>query len=267
VSGDLPDVLVRITDAVSERLTLESPPPDLERRAREAAGVRRRGGARSLREALTRPGVRVIAECKRRSPSAGWLRQPFDPVALAGEYQAGGAAAVSVVTEPQFFAGKSGWVPTVRRQVTLPVLQKDFLISPRQIYEAALLGADAVLLIARILPGGALVEALAVAAELDLEVLLEVHDEHDLERALASTNPVLGINARDLRTFTTDPQRALALAADVPADRIVVMESGVRGVGDVRALVARGRRQCLVGEYLLRSADPRAAVEELVACR
>ncbi len=260
------DVLVEIVAAVQERLAREPEPAGLWQRAREAAGVRRRGGRRFLAAALAEPGVRVIAECKRRSPSAGWLRPEFDPVALARAYQAGGAAAISVVTEPQFFAGQPGWIPLVRQAVSLPVLRKDFLISVRQLAESVLLGADAVLLITRCLPGLLLPELVAVAAELELEVLLEVHDASDLERALATPAPLIGINSRDLRTFRVDLDGAVKLAAQVPAGRTVVLESGIDGAASLAPLLASGLRHFLVGGALVRAADPEAAVAELVAC-
>lgn len=260
------DILVHITRAAHERLAQDPTPVGLERRAREAAGARRRGGGRSLLAALAAPGVRVIAECKRRSPSAGWLRQPFDPVALARAYEGGGAAAISVVTEPQFFSGQVGWVRLVRDAVSLPVLQKDFMIAPRQLFEAAIVGADAVLLIARILPGGHLAELKAVAADLGLEVIVEVHDEYDVERAVALRAPIVGINSRDLATFHVDLDAAGRLAAAIPPDRVVVIESGIGGCDQARAFVRRGLRQFLVGERLLRAEDPAAAVRELVEC-
>jgi indole-3-glycerol phosphate synthase len=259
------DILVRITDAARDRLAAEPAVPGLERRAREAAGVRRRGGTRSLLGALSAPGVRVIAECKRRSPSAGVLRVPFEPVELAAAYASGGAAAISVVTEPHFFAGQPGWLPLVRGAVELPVLQKDFLVSARQLFEAVLLGADAVLLIARILPGGLLGEMLAIAEELGVEALVEVHDRLDLDRVRALPARIVGINARDLRTFAVDLEAAASLAASVGEGRVAVMESGVRGRADVAGCARHGIRCFLVGEHLLRAADPRAALAELVA--
>ena len=260
----LPDVLARIVDAVRERLAAAPAPAAPRRRAAAAAAGRVSEGRRSLRAALSAPGVRVIAECKRRSPSRGVLREPFDAVALARAYEAAGAAAISVVTEPRFFAGEAAWLPAVRRAVTLPVLQKDFLVAERQLAEAAVLGADAVLLIARILPGGELSAMLRAAAALGLEVLLEVHDRADLERALALPAPVVGINARDLATFAVDLDAAAALAAAVPPDRVAVIESGVGGGVDVRRLGGLGLRRFLVGERLLRAADPGAALRELV---
>jgi len=178
----------------------------------------------------------------------------------------GGASAISVVTEPQFFAGQVGWVRVVRDAVSVPVLQKDFLIAPRQLFEAAIVGADAVLLIARVLPGGLLPEMLAVAAELELEVLLEAHDEDDLGRAIDLGVPLIGINARDLTSFRVDLNGAARLAALVPPDRVVVIESGIGGCADVCALQARGLRHFLVGEHLLRSEDPERALRELITC-
>ncbi|TAM55008.1 MAG: indole-3-glycerol-phosphate synthase [Acidobacteria bacterium] len=261
-----PDILVRITDAVRDRLAAEPAPAGLEARAREAAGVRRREGRRSLLAALEAPGVRVIAECKRRSPSKGWLRQPFEPVDLARAYETGGAAAVSVVTEPQFFAGRPEWVAAVRSAVALPVMQKDFLLAPRQLFEAVLLGADAVLLIARALPGPHLGEMLGLAAELGLEALVEAHDARDLDRVLALPARIVGVNARDLGSFRVDLEAAAGLARRVPPGSVAVVESGIAGAGDVRRLAAAGLRRFLVGEHLLRSTDPHAALEELVAC-
>ena len=258
------DVLARIVEAVRDRLASEPPPADLERRARAAAEGRRTAGRRSLLAVLAAPGVRVIAECKRRSPSAGWLRTPFDPLELARAYAAGGAAAISVVTEPRFFAGEPAWVAEVRDVASLPVMQKDFLLAPRQLFEAVLLGADAVLLIARILPGEQLAEMLAVADALGLEALVEVHDEADLERVLPLGAAIVGINSRDLRSFGVDLDAAAALAERVPPDRVAVLESGISGVADVHRMLERGLRQFLVGEHLLRSPDPAAALAALV---
>jgi indole-3-glycerol phosphate synthase len=265
VGRPLPDILAQIAGAVQERLASEPEPPDLQRRAVEAAAARRRAGRRSLHAALRAPGVRVIAECKRRSPSAGWLRERFEPVALAAAYQEGGAAAISVVTEPRRFAGRGEWVPTIRRAVPLPVLQKDFVLSQRQLAEMAVLGADAALLIVRLVSGGLLGELVSAAAALELETLLEVHDEDDLDRALELRPSLVGVNARDLATFKVDPRRAAELAARVPKGTVVVMESGITGPAALRGHLARGLRCFLVGEYLLRSADPAAALAELVA--
>jgi indole-3-glycerol phosphate synthase len=258
------DILVRIAASVRARLAATPAAPDLEA---QALAIAAQGASRrSLRAALARPGVRVIAECKRRSPSAGWLRQEVDPVALACAYEAGGAAAISVVTEPEFFAGDTAWLAQVRAAVALPVLQKDFVLAPRQLYEAVLLGADAVLLIARLLDDGELAALLGLAARLGLEPLVEAHDGDELVRVLALPAPLVGVNARDLRRFTVNLDAAAALAARVPDDRIAVLESGVAGAADVRRALRLGVRRFLVGECLVRARDPRAALAELVAC-
>ncbi len=266
MSGAADDVLSRIAAATRARLARGPVSAQLQRRAREAAEARRLGEGRSLVAALLAPGVRVVAECKRRSPSAGWLRPDFDPVRLALAYQEGGAAAISVVTEPEFFAGDVAWLARVRGAATLPVLQKDFILSRRQLLEAAVAGADAVLLIARLLPGRRLGELVAAAAELALESVVEVHDRRDLERVLAVGVGIVGINSRDLSTFRVDLEEAGRLAELVPPQQLVLIESGIRGGDTLRPFLARGRRQFLVGEYLLRSRDPVAALRELVAC-
>lgn len=260
------DLLSRIAAAIRARLPRGAPPAQLVRQAREVAEARRRGEGRSLQRALAAPGVRVVAECKRRSPSAGWLRPDFEPVQLARAYQEGGAAAISVVTEPEYFAGELIWLRLVRGAVALPVLQKDFILSRRQLVEAVVAGADAVLLIARLLPGRRLGELVAAAAELALETVVEVHDRRDLERVLAAGVGIVGINSRDLATFRVNLEEAGRLAELVPPEQLVLIESGIRGGDTLRPFLARGRRQFLVGEYLLRSDDPAAALRELVAC-
>lgn len=254
-------VLDRIVAAVRERLDAAPAAPDLRQRAREAATARR---PRSLRRALAVKGPSLIAECKRASPSAGRLREPFDPVALAREYEAAGAAAISVVTEPDFFAGDPGWLAEVRAAVALPVLRKDFVVAERQLYEAVLLGADAVLLIARILTAGRLAELVELADELRLDVLLEIFADEDPAIAVASGAPIVGVNARDLATFRVDLDRVRELAAELPPDRVWVAESGIRGAGDVRRLAAAGYDAFLVGETLLRAERPGDAVRELL---
>ena len=258
------DVLVQIVESVQERLAQERAPADLEQRAREAASARRREGRRSLEPALAAPGVRIIAECKRRSPSRGVLRQPFDAAQLARSYQAVGAAAISVVTEPAFFDGRIEWVAAVRAATRVPILQKDFLIAPRQLYEAVLVGADAVLLIVRILPGTALADLISLSGELGLDALVEVHDTPELERARLAGARLVGVNSRDLRTFAVDLAGAAEIALRVSGDVISVIESGVTGRADVERLGALGLRRFLVGEHLLRAVDPGAALAALL---
>jgi indole-3-glycerol phosphate synthase len=258
-------VLDRVVGAVRRRLAAVPASPDLEQRAREAAEDRRRTGTRSLFAALAVGGPAVIAECKRASPSAGVLREPFDAAALAGAYARAGAAAISVVTERDHFLGDPGWIRSVREVVALPVLRKDFIVCRRQLLETAALGADAVLLISRILDDRLLGELLASAGELELEVLLEVFADEDPTRAAASGARIIGVNARDLATFAVDLDRVARLAASIPSDRIRVAESGVRGRADVETLSRAGYDAFLVGEHLVRADDPGAALSALLA--
>jgi indole-3-glycerol phosphate synthase len=206
----------------------------------------------------------VIAECKRASPSAGVLRRDFDPVALAQDYAGAGAAAVSVVTEPEFFAGDPGWLVEVRRAIDLPVLRKDFVFTTRQLEETAVLGADAVLLIARLLDGALLAELLARADELELEVLLEVFADEDPVPAVASGAGIIGVNARDLGTFELDLERVASMAGAIPSSRVRVAESGIRSRGDLERLQRSGFDAFLIGTHLVTADDPGAALRELL---
>jgi indole-3-glycerol phosphate synthase len=193
------------------------------------------------------------------------IRGDFDPVALAGAYVAGGAAAISVVTEPVSFQGNPRWLSEVRDAVDLPVLRKDFIVSRRQLFETAILGADAVLLIARILDQESLADLLRTAARLELEVLLEIFADEDPAVAVAAATPILGVNARDLATFHVRLDRVEAIAADLPADRVKVAESGIHSPADIERLAAAGYDAFLVGEHLVRSEDPEESVRELLA--
>ncbi|MCP4657880.1 MAG: indole-3-glycerol phosphate synthase TrpC [bacterium] len=259
------DVLGKIVDAVNRRLQTTSAASDLAARAREAAARRRDRDLRSLEESLRRRRPAVIAECKKASPSAGLLRGEFDPVELARCYARAGAAAVSVVTEPDFFQGDPGWLRRVREAVPLPVLRKDFIITPRQLEETAVLGADAVLLIQRLLDRDTLAELLEVAAELDLEVLLEIFADEDPEPAVASGARLIGVNARDLATFEVRLDRVAELAGVLPRDRVRVAESGIRGAEDLDRLHRAGYDAFLIGEHLVRAEDPEAALTALRA--
>lgn len=256
--------LDRIVADVRRRLETYTEAPGLEDAAHEAAEARRREGLRSLGRALSNPGPALIAECKKASPSAGLIREDFDAVALAGAYSAGGAAAISVVTEPDSFQGDTRWLIDVRRTVGLPVLRKDFIVTRRQLFETAVLGVDAVLLIARILEEETLGSLLQTAAELELEVLLEVFADEDPATAVASGAPIIGVNARDLATFEVRLDRVESIAAELPTDRIRVAESGIHGPGDLDRLQAAGYDAFLVGEHLVRSENPEGAVRNLL---
>lgn len=234
--------------------------------AGKAAAMARvdRGGRRSFAAALRRPGVGLIAEIKRASPSKGLIRADFDPVAIAKDYEQAGAAAVSVLTDREFFQGDVTYLGQVRAAVGLPLLRKDFIIDPWQLEEAAAAGADAVLLIARLLPEQELARFIAIAGELGLDCLVEVHDEPDLERALGAGATIVGINNRDLATFTVDLATTARLRPQVPAGVTVVAESGIKGPADVRALAALGVDAVLIGETLMRADRPGEAARELV---
>ena len=257
-------ILDRIVADVRRRLDETPEMPGLEAAAHGAAETRRERGLRSLRGALSGRGPAVIAECKRASPSAGIIRADFDPVALARAYAEGGAAAISVVTEPEYFSGDPQWLAVIRRVVDRPVLRKDFIVTRRQLYESAVLGADAVLLISRLLDRETLAELLTTASELDIEVLLEIFVDEDPESAVASGAEIIGVNARDLATFDTRLDRVEALADKVPADRVRVAESGIHGPGDLARLHEAGYDAFLVGEHLVRAADPTDAVRNLL---
>ena len=257
-------VLDRMVADVRRRLDETPEHPGLVEAAHAAAETRRKLGLRSLRGALSVPGPAVIAECKKASPSAGVIREDFDPVTLARAYARGGAASISVVNETEYFSGDPQWLAVVRRAVDLPVLRKDFLVSRRQIHESAVLGADAVLLISRILDRETLADLLATASELDLEVLLEIFADEDPESAVVSGAEIIGVNARDLATFETRLDRVEAMAGELPADRVRVAESGIRGGDDVARLNTAGYDAFLVGEHLVRAEDPEAAVRTLL---
>jgi indole-3-glycerol phosphate synthase len=220
--------------------------------------------ARSLAAALRRPGeVALVAECKRRSPGAGEIRPGLDPAALVRSYRDRGAAALSVLTDGPFFGGGPEDVRAVRETVDLPILRKDFTLHPLQVLEARAMGADAVLLIVRILPDERLRELLALAAELGMDALVETHDADEVRRALDAGAGIVGINNRDLATFETDLATTLDLLDEVGNDVAVISESGIRTREDVARLGAAGVHAVLVGETLLRAEDPGAAAARL----
>lgn len=229
------------------------------------------GQARSLPEPrpfgealVTGEELGVIAEIKRRSPSKGDLSPDLDPGALASEYQSGGADCLSVLTDAEFFGGAAADLVAARQASTLPVLRKDFTLSSNDVCDARLMGADAVLLIVAALGDDELRTLDELAVGLDLDVLVEVHDELELERALAHCSAgMIGVNQRDLLTFEVDPDRAARMAPMIPEGYVRIAESGVRGPGDARRLAEAGFHAILVGEALVVSGDPAEAVREL----
>ena len=219
---------------------------------------------RGLRAALRAPGaVSLMAECKRRSPGAGDIRPGLDPAELARGYQDAGASAMSVLTDAEYFGGSLDDLRTVKAAVALPVLRKDFTLHPLHVLEARAAGADAVLLIVRILDDRSLRELHRLAVGLGMDVLVEVHDGAELDRALEAGARLLGINNRDLADFTTDLETTARLLEDVPDEVVVVSESGIRHRDDVTRLGGWGVDAILVGESLLRADDPREAAAAL----
>jgi indole-3-glycerol phosphate synthase len=219
-----------------------------------------RGFAAALRDA---PGVGVIAEIKRRSPSKGDLAPGLDPAALARAYADGGATCLSVLTDEAFFGGSAADLAAARAAVDLPVLRKDFTVAAADVYDARIMGADAVLLIAAALDDDELAELHQLALAVGLDVLVEVHDEPEVARALAVGATMVGVNQRDLVSFDVDQERAVRVVPLIPAEVVRVAESGITGPDDARVLGGAGYDAVLVGEHLVRSGDPATAVRAL----
>ncbi len=227
---------------------------------------------RNFYSALTRPAqtLRVIAEVKRASPSAGLIRKDFDPVAIAKAYEAAGAAAISCLTDEHYFQGSLTYLTQIKAAVAVPVLRKDFIIDPYQVYEARAAGADAILLIAECLTEPMLMDLLILATELKLSTLLEVHDLESLvqvKRHLTFPKPgytLLGINNRNLKTMTTDLSHTVSLLSEVPDKSILVSESGIRTPDDIAYLAKHNIHRVLVGEHLMKQPDPGAALREMM---
>jgi len=212
-------------------------------------------------------GMAVISEVKRRSPSKGDLDPTLDPAIVAVEYEAGGASCLSVLTDETFFGGSPADLVAARDACTLPVLRKDFTVGPLDVCDARTMGADAVLLIVAAMDDDDLASLLALANDLGLAALVEVHDEAELDRALAAGADLIGVNQRDLRTFEVDRDRALRMGGRMPDGVIAVAESGIRDADDVERLAGAGYTAVLVGETLVRSADRRSAVDGLLGTR
>ena len=220
---------------------------------------------RDFKAAISRENINIIAEIKKASPSAGIIRKDFDPVHIAWQYQMAGAAALSALTDEKYFLGKLDFIPGIRKAVEIPILQKDFIISFYQIYEAKGLGADCILLIVKILTDKELLEYLMCARSLGLSALVEVHDEEELNRALAGGADIIGINNRNLADFSVDITTTLRLAGRIPGDKIIVSESGIQTLSDIRTLQEAGVNAFLIGESLLRQDNPGEALKKLIS--
>ena len=227
--------------------------------------IQKRQGTRSFGRALkSDTNISIIAEIKKASPSLGIIRDDFNPTEIAHLYESGGAAAISVLTDEKFFQGSLSHLTDVKKSVDLPVLRKDFIIDPYQIYEARSAGADAILLIAALLSKEEIQRFLELAEELGMDCLVEVHSETELEKVLQTSSNIVGINNRDLATFKTDLETTLRLMPMIPDGKIVVSESGIKSRADVKKLINIGVNAILIGETLMKSDDIPTKLHELL---
>ena len=255
-------ILARKAEEVAERRA-RLPEAELITRIADLPGTR--GFAAAIEAKIDAGLPAVIAEVKKASPSKGLIRTDFDPAAIAKSYAAAGAACLSVLTDSDFFQGSEAFLQQAREACSLPVLRKDFIIDAYQVYEARAIGADCVLLIVAALDDDVLLQLSLQAAELDLDVLCEVHDEEELERAMALPVPLIGVNNRNLRTFETSLETSLTLQAMIEYDRVLVAESGIHTPEDVARLRSGGIQAFLVGEAFMRAEDPGAELRRLFA--
>jgi indole-3-glycerol phosphate synthase len=258
------DILKRIVAVKHEEIQTARASRDLASLRADAesmGGLRDFAGA--MRARIGQGRSAVIAEIKKASPSKGVLREHFVPADIAGSYERGGAACLSVLTDEQFFQGCAAYLQQARAACSLPVLRKDFMVDAYQVYEARAMGADCILLIAACLDDAQMADLEAQAHSLGMAVLVEVHDGHELDRALKLSTPLVGINNRNLRTFEVSLDTTLALLSHVPKDRVLVTESGVLCRADVDRMRAASVSAFLVGEAFMRSNDPGQALSEL----
>ena len=262
------DILKKICDVkVQEVAAAKKSIPLTEMRRDAESRVSTRDFVGAIRAKIAKGQAGVIAEVKKASPSKGVIRADFDPADIAQSYMVGdgkvSAACLSVLTDRQFFQGLPDYLKQARASTLLPVLRKDFMIDPYQIYESRVMGADCVLLIAACLDDAQMAEMEQIAFNLDMDVLVEVHDGEELQRALKLKTPLVGINNRNLRSFEVDIQTTIALKKDVPADRLLVTESGILTQADVQTLRGAGIDAFLVGEAFMRAHEPGEALAKL----
>ena len=261
MSDTLARILADKYEEVRERQAA-TPLAEIERQATHADAPR--DFVTALCTAVAEGRVGLIAEIKRASPSGGLIRDPFEPAGLARAYEAAGATCLSVLTDGPYFQGTAAHLKEARAACALPVLRKDFMVDPWQVFEARAMGADAILIIMAALSDEQARELVDVARSLDMALLVEVHDQRELERSLGLETRLIGVNNRDLKSLKTDLKVSEELVPLIPADRIPVAESGIRTPEDVRRMAAAGARCILVGEHLMRQADVTAAARALV---
>ena len=262
--NDTPDILKKILARKTEDVVERSACLSLSALMRQVGNLPApRPFLTALKNAIAADQPAVIAEIKRASPSKGLLRDPFAPADIARSYAQAGAAALSVLTDRDFFQGCEAYLQEARTACALPALRKDFIIDPYQVYEARLIGADCILLIVAALDNAALRELTELATRLGMDILVEVHDAEELERALLIDAPLIGVNNRNLRTFETRLNVTLNLLAHIPGDRTVVTESGIHTPADVALMREHGVHAFLVGEAFMRAPDPGAKLAEL----
>jgi indole-3-glycerol phosphate synthase len=273
MSDSVPSILAKIAASARLRVDKAKRQKPLGELRREAESALSSGGksfapaenapGKTFSAALCAPGVSFICEVKRASPSRGIIAKDFPYAQIARDYEAAGAAAISVLTEPEFFLGSDAYLREIAAQVSLPALRKDFVIDPYQIYEAKILGAKALLLITALLDPAALKDHIALAASLGVDSLVEVHDEAETQAALDAGARIVGINNRDLKTFQVDTGTTARLRPLIPRGILTVSESGIRERSDIALLEALGVDGALVGETLMRSVDKKAALAGL----
>ena len=262
------DILQRIAASNRERVASEkesTSEAELRERALAVADELDEDAGDDFERALAVPGLSLICECKKASPSKGLIAPDYDPVAIARDYDAAGAAAVSCLTEPAYFQGSLEDLQDVAAAVSIPVLRKDFVVDDTMLYQARLSGAGAVLLIVAILSDEELAHCLELCRRLRLGALVEAYTEDELTRAVASGAPVIGVNNRNLRDFSVDFEHARQLREMVPADRVFVSESGVSSIEDVARVAEMGADAALVGEYLMRAPDRQGLLAQMRA--
>lgn len=262
--NEAPDILRKILQRKAEEITERAQQLSIRELSRQVeAAPPVRGFVNAITQKIRAQRFAVIAEIKKASPSKGLLREGFDPAAIAHSYEQGGATCLSVLTDRNFFQGSEANLRLARNACGLPVLRKDFIIDPYQVYEARVMGADCILLIAAALGDALMLELAQLAEHLDMDALVEVHSAEELERALALNTPLIGINNRNLKNFETKLETTLDLLPQIPSDRLVVTESGIHSTADVMRMKEAGVYGFLVGETFMKAEEPGEKLAEL----